>query len=354
MTLVLAPASVLAGVECRWSLPWRVPLLAMIGTTLGHFRIVEKLGAGGMGEVYRARDEQLQRDVALKVLSAEALPDQTARARLLQEARAASALNHPHICTIYEVGEAGGQAFIVMERVEGRPLKELIPAGGFPAEAVLRYGAQIADALAHAHEREIIHRDLKTLNVVVTPEGQVKVLDFGLAKRLSGSELDEATRSQKSLTEAGAIVGTLTYMAPEVLLGEPADARSDIWALGVVLYEMAAGQMPFRRQTGFKLSSAILREPPAPLPAGLPSGLRAISQRCLAKEPGQRYQRVGEIRAVLEAIEPAASSAATPVPATQSAAAPPSPVAGRTRRGWLWLGGAAGIAGLLVVGYTLN
>jgi serine/threonine-protein kinase len=324
----------------------------MIGTTLGHFRIVEKLGAGGMGEVYRARDEQLQRDVALKVLSAKALPDQTARARLLQEARAASALNHPHICTIHEVGEAGGQAYIVMERVEGRPLKELIPAGGLPVEAVLRYGAQIADALDHAHERGIIHRDLKTLNVVVTPAGQVKVLDFGLAKRLSGSELDEATRSQKSLTAAGAIVGTLTYMAPEVLRGEPADARSDIWALGVVLYEMAAGQMPFRGQTGFELSSAILREPPAPLAAGVPSGLRAIIQRCLAKEPGQRYQRTGEIRAVLEAIEPASSSAAAP--ATQSAAAPPWQVPGRTKRGRIWLGGAAGLVGLLGLAFALN
>jgi len=325
----------------------------MIGTTLGHFRIIEKLGAGGMGEVYRARDEQLQRDVALKVLSPDALPDQTARARLLQEARAASALNHPHICTIHEVGEAGGQTYIVMERVEGRPLKDLIPAGGFPAESVLRYGAQIADALAHAHERGIVHRDLKSLNVVVTPAGHVKVLDFGLAKRLSGSELDEATRSQKSLTAAGAIVGTMTYMAPEVLRGEAADARSDIWALGVVLYEMAAGQMPFRGQTGFELSSAILREPPAALPAAVLSGLRAIIQRCLAKETGQRYQHAGEIRAVLEAMEPTGSGAAL-APPKQSAAAAPSPGAGRAGQRGLWLGGAAALAGLMVVGFAMN
>lgn len=305
-----------------------------------------------MGEVYLARDERLQRDVALKVLSGARLGDDAAQRRLLREAETASALNHAHICTIHEVGEADGKAYIVMERVEGRPLKELIPAGGLPVEAVLRYGAQIADALNHAHERGIVHRDLKSLNVVVTSAGQLKVLDFGLAKRFTGSELDEATRSQKSLTEAGAVVGTLTYMAPEVLRGEPADARSDIWALGVVLYEMAAGRMPFRGQTGFELSSAILREAPPPLPAEVPSVLRAIIHRCLSKEPGQRYQHAGEIRAVLEAIEPAAPSAVARAP--QAAGAQQPAALRRPGRRWMWLGGAGVLTGLLGVAFALN
>ena len=151
----------------------------MVGRTIAHYRVTAKIGAGGMGEVYRARDEQLQRDVALKVLPAATLADETARARLLHEAHTASALNHPHICTIHEVGEADGQAYIVMEYVEGQPLSALIPGEGLPAETVVRYGVQIADALAHAHQRGIIHRDLKSSNVMITSEGRAKVLDFG-------------------------------------------------------------------------------------------------------------------------------------------------------------------------------
>jgi serine/threonine-protein kinase len=266
-----------------------------------------------MGEVYRAHDEQLDRDVALKVLPAQALTDPTARARLLREARSAAALNHPHICTIYEVGEAGGQAYIAMELVEGKLLSALVPEQGLPVETVLRLGSQIADALAHAHERRIVHRDLKSANVMVTPEGRAKVLDFGLAKRLSGQELAEAaTKSLATLTEAGALVGTVPYMAPEQLRGQPADARSDVWALGVVLYEMAAGRRPFRGQTGFELSSAILNQAPLPLPAAVPAGLGTVIEHCLAKEPGQRYQQGSEVRAALEAIQSGAALPAWP------------------------------------------
>jgi len=276
----------------------------VLGQQLGHYRILEKIGAGGMGEVYRAHDEQLDRDVALKVLPAQALTDETARTRLLREARAAAALNHPHICTIHEVGEAGGQAYIAMELVEGKPLSELVPGEGLPVEMVLRFGSQIADALAHAHERRIVHRDLKSANVVITPEGRAKVLDFGLAKRLSGEELAEATtKSLASLTQAGALVGTVPYMAPEQLRGRPADARSDVWALGVVLYEMAAGRRPFQGQTGFELSSAIFNHVPPPLPPPVPTELGAVIERCLAKEPGQRYQQGSEVRAALEAVQ---------------------------------------------------
>jgi serine/threonine protein kinase len=205
----------------------------MIGQTLGHYRILEKIGAGGMGVVYRARDERLDREVALKVLPAGTLADETARERFRKEALALSRLNHPHICTIYEVGESSGETFIAMEFVEGRTLAALAQGEGLPVDATMRYGIQIADALAHAHERDIIHRDLKGSNVIITPDGRAKVLDFGLAKRTPGGET-AATRTQ-GLTEAGLVVGTLHYMAPEVLRGSPADARSDIWALGVML-----------------------------------------------------------------------------------------------------------------------
>ncbi len=276
----------------------------MLGRTLGHYRIVEKIGAGGMGEVYRAHDEQLDRDVALKVLPASALADPTARARLLREARTASALNHPHICTIHEVGEADGQAYIAMEYVAGQPLSALIPSDGLPVETAVRYGVQIAAALAHAHERGVIHRDLKSANVVITAEGEPKVLDFGLAKRLGGKELAEVTtQSQASLTQPGAVMGTLPYMAPEQLRGQGADARSDVWALGVMLYETLTGKRPFQGETGYELSSAILNQVPAPLPSQLPVELQVVIERCLEKEPGRRYRRAGEVRAALEAVQ---------------------------------------------------
>lgn len=275
----------------------------MVGTKLGHYRIVQKIGAGGMGEVYRAHDERLERDVALKVLPATSLADETARARLLREARSAAALNHPHICTIHEVGEADERAYIAMELVEGRCLSDCLHTQPLPAEAVLRYGSQIAAALAHAHERHIIHRDLKCANVMITSDERAKVLDFGLAKRQPVAELSEATtQSHAPLTQAGTAVGTLAYMAPEQLRGEPADARSDIWALGIMLYEMAAGLRPFRGQTGFELSAAILNQSAPPLPGKVPLELRAVIERCLAKEPGRRYQRASEVQAALDAL----------------------------------------------------
>ncbi len=282
----------------------------MIGQTLGHYQIEERLGEGGMGVVYRARDLQLGRPVALKVLGEQMAGDSTGRARLLREARTASALNHPHICTIHEVGESAGQSYVVMEYVEGHALKALIPKEGLPIEKVLLYGAQIADALAHAHARGVVHRDLKTANVVITPEERAKVLDFGLAKQVRKPGIDEATRSQASLTQAGAIVGTLHYMPPEVLQGKQADAKSDVWSLGVLLYEMAAGKLPFEGRTAFELSSAILREPPAALPPRLPANLRAVILRCLAKEPSERYQPASDVHAALEAAQSQAASLA--------------------------------------------
>jgi TolB-like protein/class 3 adenylate cyclase/predicted Ser/Thr protein kinase len=274
----------------------------VIGSMLDHFRILEQLGAGGMGVVYRARDERLDRDVALKLLPADALSDGPSRDRLLREARVASGLNHPNICTIYAVAEAGGKAYIAMEYVEGRTLSALLSGGGLPVSQVVQYGLQLADALSHAHEHGVVHRDLKSANVMVTPQGRAKVLDFGLAKRQRSAD-DGAVRSQLSLTGSGVVMGTPAYMAPEQLLGDAADARSDIWALGVVLYEMVTGVQPFHGQSAFDLTVAIMHHAPPPLPPLAPAGLHALIGRCMAKEPAQRYQRASEVREALEAVQ---------------------------------------------------
>ncbi len=273
----------------------------MLGQNLGRYRIVEKIGAGGMGEVYRAHDPTLGRDIALKVLPAADLKDASGRMRLMREARSAAALNHPNICTIHEVGEADGQAYIAMEYVRGAALADML-GGGLPPEQVTRLGAQLAEALAHAHEHGVLHRDLKSANVVITPEGRTKILDFGLAKQLGGNHPEDVTRSMATLTTPGAVVGTLAYLAPEQLRGKPADARSDIWALGVVLYEMAAGARPFRGQTGFELSSGILHQRPARLPGKIAIELRVVIERCLEKDPDARYQSADDVRAALEAV----------------------------------------------------
>jgi len=286
------------------------------GTRLGPYEILAPLGAGGMGEVYRARDPRLGREVAIKVLPAEFLHDDTARARLLREARLAATLNHPNICTVHEVGEADGHIYIAMELVQGRPLSEWIEERpqGLATESVVRYGAQIAAALAHAHEHHVIHRDLKSSNVVITTDGRVKVLDFGLARRAWEGPDGAATTLSVGLTETGAIIGTPHYLAPEVLRGGKADERSDLWALGVLLHEMASGTLPFKGTTSFELGSAIMHDMPAPLPERVPAGLRAVIARCLAKEPGERYARASEVRAALETLH-SGESATTAAPA---------------------------------------
>ena len=272
-------------------------------TRLGPYEITARIGAGGMGEVWRAHDTRLERDVALKVLPPEALGDETARARLVREARLASRLNHPHICTIHDVGESEGQTYIAMELVEGQALSSRLAEGPLPIDQVLRFGQQMADALAHAHARGVVHRDFKSANVVVTPEGQVKVLDFGLAKRLKDEQLpDVTTVSKQSLTAPGTVAGTLAYMAPEQLRGQAADERSDIWALGVVLYEMATGRRPFQGQTGFELTSAVLKEAPPPLPSSVPAPLAGVIEHCLVKDRGERCQRSSEVQTALATV----------------------------------------------------
>ena len=286
----------------------------MIGQMLGHYRVVAKIGEGGMGVVYRAHDEVLHRDVAVKVVNKDVRLDSSSSQRLLQEARASSSLAHPNICTIYEVGETDGELFIVMELVEGKSLHALCERDGLPAQSVLRYGVQIASALARAHDRGIIHRDLKTANIVVTSEGLVKVLDFGLAKRVGSGIFEGTTVSFATIEDASSVSGTLPYMAPEILRGQEADFRSDLWAFGVVLYEAACGRLPFGGRTGFEISSAIMRELPSPLGPPVPPGLWAVIQRCLAKEPMQRYQRASEIQAALEAIQSGTVISTSPSP----------------------------------------
>jgi serine/threonine protein kinase len=277
----------------------------MIGEKLGHYRLTAKIGEGGMGVVYRARDEELNRDVAVKVMAAGMLED-LGKNHLLKEAQVASALNHPNICTIYQVGHIDDGFYVVMELVEGVPLSEVARAHKLATEAVIGYAVQIADALAHAHDRQVVHRDLKGANILVTPDGRVKVLDFGLARQLDRSDVDAVTQAQSSVDRERAVVGTLPYMAPEILSGETGNYQSDIWSLGVLLYESVAGQLPFGGSTAYALSAAILHELPRPLPSNVPPGLAGIIQRCLAKDLKDRFQRASEVRSALEAIQSAA------------------------------------------------
>jgi len=277
----------------------------MIGEKLDHYHLTAKIGEGGMGIVYRARDEELNRDVAVKVL-AESRLDHLGRDQLLKEAQIASALSHPNICTIYQLGRAQDGFYFVMELVEGQPLSDLARTTKLSTQSVTRYGVQIADALAHAHDRQIVHRDLKGANVIITHDGRVKVLDFGLARRLDRATVDAVTQSMASLERDRAIAGTLAYMAPEVLSGETAGYQSDIWALGVLLYEAATGELPFAGSTPYALSAAILHEIAKPLPPSVPPGLAAVILRCLTKDLRDRFQRASEIRSALETIESAA------------------------------------------------
>jgi serine/threonine-protein kinase len=269
------------------------------GHRVGRYEILAALGAGGMGEVYRARDTKLNRDVALKFVGA---PDRDTAASLsLTEARAAAALSHPNLCTLFEVEHHDREPFIVMELIDGRPLAEIIGERGLAEGEVLRLGSQIASGVAHAHERHIVHRDLKSGNVMVTRDGRAKVLDFGIARQVAGPEIEQATTAAYSMDGAGNLAGTLPYMSPELLRGESPTPRSDVWALGVVLYEMATGRRPFDARTSVDLTSAILREPVPAMSAG--PGLVSIVQRCLQKEPGARFADAGQVAAALETLD---------------------------------------------------
>ena len=287
----------------------------MIGETLSHYRIVEKIGQGGMGEVFLADDTSLHRKVALKFLPPALQQDAAARKRFLREAHSAAALDHPFICHINEVAESdpsassGPVCFIVMEYVEGQSLKDRIEAGLLTPSEALPIAMEVAEALEAAHGKGIVHRDIKPGNVMLTPTGHAKVMDFGLAKQVAPAGVTESSaETVTALTEAGSTLGTLAYMSPEQLRGEAMDGRGDIWALGVTLYEMVSGARPFQRQRGFDLPVAILNEAPRPLPAEVPVDLAAVIARCLEKDPAKRYQRAGQVREALSAVQAGTAS----------------------------------------------
>ncbi|HVH26872.1 MAG TPA: protein kinase [Vicinamibacterales bacterium] len=269
------------------------------GRTLGTYRIERLLGRGGMGRVYLAYDTRLHRQAALKLI--EGVDRDAARSRLLSEARSAAALSHPNICTIHEVGEADGTAFIAMEYVRGRSLRERVDEGALPVGDVVHLAIQAADALGYAHEHGVVHRDFKAANAIVGDEGRLKVVDFGLARR-DDPQLAEAT-TMASVGPAGTVAGTPYSMAPEQVRGEAADARTDVWALGVLLHEMLSAGKPFGGERPIpELFSSILRDAPAPLPVEVPRALRAVVERCLEKDPARRWQTAGEVLAALKEI----------------------------------------------------
>jgi eukaryotic-like serine/threonine-protein kinase len=271
------------------------PLLLEVGQQLGTYRIDALLGVGGMGAVYSARDAALRRSVAIKVVDR---GDAAARRALLQEARIAASLSHPAICSVHEVGCVDDQPFIVMEHVGGLPLSARIPAGrGLPLETVLHYALQIADAVGHAHVHGVVHGDLKSANVMVDETGAVKILDFGLAT-WDAPLLDPNSETTRSETPTGA--GTVPYMAPEVLCGRRAGPRSDVWALGVIFFEMLAGARPFAGATRYELAAAILDRPPAPFRAQTPAPLRRIIARCLEKVADERFASARPLAAALD------------------------------------------------------
>jgi Tol biopolymer transport system component/tRNA A-37 threonylcarbamoyl transferase component Bud32 len=319
------------------------------GAKVGPYEILEQLGAGGMGEVYKTRDTRLDRIVALKVLPADRMQDPERKRRFIQEAKAASALNHPNIVTIYDIGNDNGVDYLAMEMVPGKSFDQLIPRNGLRLGEILRYGSQIADALAKAHVAGIIHRDLKPANVMVTPDGLVKVLDFGLAKLVtnSASSEDSATRTIAALTDEGAIVGTAAYMSPEQAEAKPTDGRSDIFSLGAMLYEMATGQRAFRGDSQMATLSAVLRDEPKPVnqvSPDLPPELTRIVSRCLRKDPAKRFQNVADLKVALEELkeESASGKLAAPV-----AAKPPS-------RRWLWAAAVVLLAAGGLGGYFIT
>jgi serine/threonine-protein kinase len=278
----------------------------MLGQTIAHYHIIEKLGEGGMGVVYKARDLHLDRFTALKVLPPEKVADPERKRRFVQEAKAASALNHPNIITIYDISSDQGVDFIAMEHVAGKSLDQLIRHRALRLEEALKCAVQIADALAAAHAAGIIHRDLKPANIMVTVDGRVKVLDFGLAK-LAEREIGEldATATLGTPTEEGAILGTVAYMSPEQAQGKKVDARSDIFSFGAVFYEMLTGRQAFQGESAASVLAAILRDHPAPasqIVEGLPREADSLLSRCLSKEPGERFQHTTDLKLALEEL----------------------------------------------------
>ena len=321
-----------------------MPLQA--GTRLGAYEVLSLIGAGGMGEVYRARDTRLGREVAIKVLPADLVSDADRRRRFVQEAQAASALNHPHIITIYEIESTDGNDFIVMEYVRGKSLDALIPRQGMRLNEALRIAIAVADALVTAHARGIVHRDLKPANVIVGADGTVKVLDFGLAKLIGDAdtpEEDSPTLTSQGLASApGTIAGTAAYMAPEQATGGTIDARSDIFSFGAMLYEMVTGSRAFPGSSTAETLGAVIHaqpRPPSAVVVAIPGDLEKVILRCLRKDPQRRYQHIDDVKVALEDVKEESESGVTA----------PASVARRQRRGSI---AALVAAALVIVGVT--
>ena len=301
------------------------------GDRIGPYRIIDLLGAGGMGEVFLAEDSRLQRRVALKILPAALADDDLARRRLLREAQSAATLDHPNICTVYEAGEADGRGFIAMQYIEGETLAARLMRSAPGPEAAVRIATDVARALVEAHSRGTVHRDIKPQNIMITRSGQAKVLDFGLAKALSSSHSDVETTV--TLSEAGTVHGTVPYMSPEQARGEALDERSDIFSLGVVMYEAIAGRHPFQRSSRAETTSLVLMGEPPPLDAKVPAEIRRIIQKCLEKDRGRRYQTARDLVVDLDAV-------------TRGATRRPEPAA-RRHRAWIAAGVLVPLAGVV-------
>src|SRR5438067_9719006 len=315
----------------------------MVGQTLGNYKILQKLGAGGQGTVYKATDNKLGRTVVLKILPAELTVKESNLKRFAREARLASALDHPNICTIFDLDEAEGLHFIAMQHVEGKNVRQLVNGRPLELESALRIGIQVADALTAAHARGIIHRDIKSGNVMVTDSGQVKILDFGLAKLLDETEVVTSGIDRTDLTEVGVPYGTATYAAPEQARGDRVDSRADIFSTGVLLYEMLTGTWPFRGKSTVDVRHAVIHDQPKSLaemrPGATPVRLQQILDRAMQKEPRDRYQKIEELRDELRKVLMEVSSGAA-----MDVAAAPKPLGGSTPvcRSMRWLRNLSG------------
>jgi serine/threonine protein kinase/Tfp pilus assembly protein PilF len=270
-------------------------MASIVGNSILHYRILKEIGKGGMGVVYKAEDTKLHRIVAIKALSTDLLADEKARSRFLREVRAASAIDHPNICAVYETNEAEGLLFFVMQYIDGKTLKKTIGGRPLPIDQALELSLQLAEALAEAHHRHVIHRDIKSSNIMVDERGHAKILDFGLAKLVNPDQDDAEVFARADLTKAGTPFGTASYMSPEQARGEPADHRSDVFSFGVVMYEMAAGRLPFKGKTSVDVMHEVLHSEPLELDGTIPAGWRRIIAKALAKDIEKRYQTSQEL-----------------------------------------------------------